>query len=252
MLEDMPPIRPAGQLWALEMYESPCIYDLVQSTSLLAYFNIGIGMSCTADVQRCPYVPQKFLTEITAPAMPTSEKDAYRRQGTGLVAYIQGNCIPTRDKLVEALEAEGIEVDALGDCRHNRDLPHGLDRRSTLDSEEFLGFERRYKFAIAIENCNCHDYATEKLFRRLHEGVVPIYESGMNDWLPDPQAIIDPSKYGSVRELAKELKRLDANSTAYEEHLAWKRSNLEHTQLAQRLKRCSNTYKENKKNGYRS
>eukprot|EP00746_Dinoflagellata_sp_MGD_P145960 gnl/MRDRNA2_/MRDRNA2_78520_c0_seq1.p1 gnl/MRDRNA2_/MRDRNA2_78520_c0~~gnl/MRDRNA2_/MRDRNA2_78520_c0_seq1.p1 ORF type:complete len:774 (+),score=140.16 gnl/MRDRNA2_/MRDRNA2_78520_c0_seq1:138-2459(+) len=243
MLKDMPATRPAGQVWALEMYESPCIYDLVQSSSLLSYFNIGIGMSPKADVQRCPYVPQKFLTELTAPAMPTAEKDGFRRQGTGLVAYIQGNCVPKRDELVEALEAEGIEVDALGECRHNRDLPMGLDRRSTLDSAKFLGFERRYKFAIALENCECHDYVTEKLYRRLHEGVVPIYVSGNNGWLPDPKAIIDPYKFASVRELAQELRRLDANSTAYEEHLAWKRRNFEHTELAQRLKRCSNTYK---------
>lgn len=243
MLRDMPSTRPAGQLWALEMYESPCIYDLVQSTSLLGYFNIGIGISPKANVERCPYVPQKFLTQLTAPAMPTAEKDAFRRQGTGLVAYIQGNCLATRDNLVEALEAEGIQVDALGDCRHNRDLPPGLDRRSTLDSPEFLGFERRYKFAIALENCNCHDYVTEKLFRRLHEGVVPIYQPGMKDWLPNEKAIIDTSAFTSVQKLAEELKRLDANSTAYEEHLAWKHENLQDTELARRLKRCTNTYR---------
>jgi len=46
-----------------------------------------------------------------------------------------------------------------------------------------------------------------------------------------------------VGDLARELKRLDANATAYEEHLAWKnQSNPEKTMLGKQLAKCVNVY----------
>ena len=39
---------------------------------------------------------------------------------------------------------------------------------------EFFEFLSRYKFVFAIENAICDDYMTEKLWRPLHIGSVPI------------------------------------------------------------------------------
>lgn len=44
-----------------------------------------------------------------------------------------------------------------------------------LYHEEFLHFISQYKFIIAIENAVCDDYITEKLWRPLIVGAVPIY-----------------------------------------------------------------------------
>lgn len=41
--------------------------------------------------------------------------------------------------------------------------------------EEFMKFVGHYKFTIAIENSVCIDYITEKLWRPLIVGSVPIY-----------------------------------------------------------------------------
>lgn len=38
-----------------------------------------------------------------------------------------------------------------------------------------MNFVSRYKFVIAIENAMCEDYITEKLWRPLMVGSVPIY-----------------------------------------------------------------------------
>lgn len=241
-IQDVPPTRPSGQLWAAQMTESPCIYPSARSPSVLGLFNLSVGMSVRADVQQCPFVPHFMLEGLGAAPMPTAEKDAFRRNGTGLVAYIQGNCVGRRDDLVAALEAEGVQVDALGLCRHNRDLPPGLDLRSQVDAPRFIDFERRYKFAIALENCVCSDYATEKLFRRLHEGVVPIYDTGPDaSWLPSPGAVLDFARFRSVRELAKELKRLDADRDAYEKMLSWKEGWAQ-TELAAHFSKCADGY----------
>jgi len=43
-----------------------------------------------------------------------------------------------------------------------------------LDEKEFFRFAARYKFTLAIENYVCDDYVTEKLWRPLRLGSVPI------------------------------------------------------------------------------
>lgn len=56
----------------------------------------------------------------------------------------------------------------------------GDDYLSTLDTDEFYKFIARYKFVIAYENGVCNDYITEKLWRPLTLGVVPIYFGAPN------------------------------------------------------------------------
>lgn len=56
----------------------------------------------------------------------------------------------------------------------------GPDYLSTIFTEEFYHFIGRYKFVIAFENSICNDYITEKLWRPLTIGVVPIYFGAPN------------------------------------------------------------------------
>jgi len=43
-----------------------------------------------------------------------------------------------------------------------------------MDHQDFLELVSKYKFAIAMENGICNDYITEKLWRPLILGTVPI------------------------------------------------------------------------------
>ena len=49
-----------------------------------------------------------------------------------------------------------------------------VDPLSGMHSAEFYNLMAKYKFTIAIENSLCEDYITEKLWRTLHLGSVPI------------------------------------------------------------------------------
>lgn len=49
------------------------------------------------------------------------------------------------------------------------------DYLNNLYSDALLRFLSRYKFMIAIENGICNDYITEKYWRPLIMGVIPIY-----------------------------------------------------------------------------
>jgi len=182
-LADLPINRPLDQLWVAGMTESPCIYDLAREPSVLGLFNIGVGISQQAHVQRCPYVHPKILTQLWKSPLPTAEKDRLRHSandGIGLVAYIQGNCEPQRDGLVEALQAHGIQVDALGRCKHNRDLPvgTGFDHTSSMDSEEFIGFERRYKLQLVSKIATVKAMLLRNFFDVFEKALCPFTSSG--------------------------------------------------------------------------
>lgn len=49
-----------------------------------------------------------------------------------------------------------------------------------LNNREFLSFVAKYKFTIAFENAICNDYITEKLWRPLIVGSVPIYYGSLS------------------------------------------------------------------------
>ena len=54
------------------------------------------------------------------------------------------------------------------------------------DSDEMKRFLANYKFVVAVENAVCPDYVTEKLWRALEVGAVPIYHGAPNvmEFLP--------------------------------------------------------------------
>lgn len=64
-----------------------------------------------------------------------------------------------------------IPIHSVGSCVHNHDLPREYDTDRNL-----INFVRKYKFYLAMENSNCKDYVTEKLYRTMTAGVVPIVD----------------------------------------------------------------------------
>lgn len=45
----------------------------------------------------------------------------------------------------------------------------------TMLSRELIKFVAQYKFSLSFENAECEDYITEKLWRPLIAGSVPVY-----------------------------------------------------------------------------
>jgi hypothetical protein len=85
----------------------------------------------------------------------------------------------------------------------------------------------RYLFYLAFENSHERGYVTEKVFDALLAGVVPVYLGSALDckpMLPHEKAAIFVDDFeGDVKKLADYLIYLQGNSTAYEEHRAWRR-----------------------------
>lgn len=56
----------------------------------------------------------------------------------------------------------------------------GPEYLNTINSYEFNLLISRYKFIIAYENSICDDYITEKFWRAITTGVIPIYFGAPN------------------------------------------------------------------------
>lgn len=87
-----------------------------------------------------------------------------------------------------------------------------------------MNFVARYKFHLALENGLCPDYMTEKLWRPLHLGCVPVYRgsSAVGDWMPNDHSVITADQFPSPRSLADFLRRLDENDDEYVKYLKFK------------------------------
>ncbi|XP_014054185.1 alpha-(1,3)-fucosyltransferase 11-like [Salmo salar] len=80
-----------------------------------------------------------------------------------------------------------------------------------------MTFTACYNFYLALENSLCQHYMTEKLWRPLHQGCVPVYRgsSSAADWMPNHRSVILINDFPSPQDLAKFLKALDENDEEY-------------------------------------
>ncbi|XP_066303406.1 alpha-(1,3)-fucosyltransferase 11-like isoform X2 [Branchiostoma lanceolatum] len=215
--------------WALLHEESPMNNYILSHQPMLELFNHTATFRRESDypltLQHLPSLA--YLTD-RAP-VPLREKNLLRETaGLAPVAYIQSHCgVPSdRDSYVQEL-MKHVKVDSLGKCIHNKDLPDELVNTLTMEEDGFLGIISKYKFHIAFENGLCRDYMTEKLFRPLHLGVVPIYwgSEAAKDWTPNDHSIILKDDFASPKELADYINFLDQNDDEYQKFLEYRQPN---------------------------
>ncbi|KAI8143073.1 hypothetical protein BJV82DRAFT_515886 [Fennellomyces sp. T-0311] len=137
------------------------------------------------------------------------------------IVWIARNCAATsgRQNYVEQL-MKYVEVDSYGDCLNNQKFPEDKSRM------ELMG---EYKFYLAIENANCEDYVTEKLFDTFAASTVPIVDGpdSYEGFIPDRKSVIRMDAFPDPRDLANYINYLDQNDDAYLEHLAFRKHALD-------------------------
>ncbi|KAG1152378.1 hypothetical protein G6F37_000210 [Rhizopus arrhizus] len=167
-----------------------------KSTFLFTYFSPSI-----MDVANRP-LPKDFIMT--------------KRKGAPIL-WIARNCMATsgRQKYVAEL-MKHIEVHSYGDCNNNMQFP---------DDKSRLELMAEYKFYLAIENANCEDYATEKLYDTFMMSAVPIVDgpSSYRGYLPTNRSVIYMDAYPDPKDLADYIDYLDKNDTAYLEYLSFRR-----------------------------
>ncbi|KAK4424194.1 Glycoprotein 3-alpha-L-fucosyltransferase A [Sesamum alatum] len=168
-------------------------YSVVMTTSLSS--DVPVGYFSWAEY------------DIMAPVQPKNE--------SALAAAFISNCGARNFRLqaLVALEKANVTIDSYGSCHRNRD--GRVDKVKTLE---------RYKFSLAFENCNEEDYVTEKFFQSLIAGSVPVVVGAPNiqDFAPSPGSVLHIKDAKDVDSVAKRMKYLAENPSAYNESLRWK------------------------------
>ncbi|XP_053305900.1 alpha-(1,3)-fucosyltransferase 11 [Spea bombifrons] len=216
------------QTWALFHEESPMNNYVLSHVPGIRLFNYTATFRRESDY---PLTLQWLPTigYLQNPAVPIAEKNRWRKKGYAPVLYMQSHCdVPSdRDRYVKEL-MKHIQVDSYGQCLRNLDLPNKrLEDTSTATTEdpEFMAFTARYKFHLAMENAICADYMTEKLWRPMHLGAIPVYRGSpsVRDWMPNNHSIIIIDDFASPKDLAEFILALDRDDEAYLKYLEYKK-----------------------------
>ncbi|XP_061091314.1 alpha-(1,3)-fucosyltransferase 11 [Conger conger] len=219
--------RLSHQAWALFHEESPMNNYVLSHTPGIRLFNYTATFRRESDYPlTLQWLPSlEYL--LAPPSVSLPEKNRWRRAGLAPVLYMQSHCdVPSdRDRYVQEL-MKYIEVDSYGKCLNNKPLPERLEDTGTATGEDgqFMSFVARYKFHLALENGLCPDYMTEKLWRPMHQGCVPVYRgsSSVADWLPNDRSAVLIDDFPSPRKLAEHLRALDSDDAEYTRFLEYK------------------------------
>ncbi|XP_064653298.1 alpha-(1,3)-fucosyltransferase 10-like isoform X2 [Lineus longissimus] len=238
---DLPLPREPHHEWGLLHEESPKNNFLFHHKEVMTLFNHTATFKRQSDMPlTLQYLPGIRYLQSTRMFIPTAKKNEIKKRlKIASVVYVQSDCnVPSdRDAFVKKL-MEYMPVDSYGSCVHNKDLPKSIsDAVEGMDKPEFYNLMSHYKFTITFENAICDDYITEKLWRPLYLGSVPIVFGSpkLQDYLPDNKSAIVLTDFKSVEDLAKHIKYLDENDKAYDEYLQFKRRGFTNTFLNEAL-----------------
>jgi len=223
---DLPQLQ-EGVDWSLYHEESPKNNQLFSHPEMMALFNhtatFRSGSDYPLTTQYLEGVDQ--LTDLQF-VLPVQDKNRYiGEDGLASVVYVQSGCdAPSqRDEWVKEF-MKHVPVDSYGSCLHNKDLPEELNGSEQMENKDFYKLLGKYKFMLTLENGLCEDYITEKLWRALQLGVIPIYLGAPNvdEYIPNPGSIISVQNYSSVEEVAGLVNSINGDDQLYMTYLRHK------------------------------
>ncbi|XP_017033084.1 alpha-(1,3)-fucosyltransferase B isoform X2 [Drosophila kikkawai] len=223
---DFPLPRGQQQIWALLHEESPRNVPFVPHLEFLRHFHFTSTFSRYSNMPlTTQYLPSEQALTSLEYHIPFEEKS--KVYPSAQIVFLQTDCdtMSGREDYVTEL-MKYMQVDSFGGCLKNNDLLESLnkDYLNNLYSPELLKFLSTYKYMIAIENAACPDYITEKFWRPLVIGVVPIYFGSptIKDWQPNNKSAIYVNDFPNPRALAEYLTKLAKNQTEYDSYRSHK------------------------------
>jgi alpha-1,3-fucosyltransferase len=138
---------------------------------------------------------------------------------TKKIAWFVSKCVTLgrREDFFRQLFKFFPSIDVYGECGN------GLScfPWKSPDCDKILG---DYKFYISAENSLCADYVTEKFYRALEAGVVPIVYGGADySAYAPPYSYIHAADFISPKYLADYIILLDKNPLLYSKYFEWKK-----------------------------
>lgn len=178
------------------------------------FFNWTMTYRLDSDIP-VPY--DDFRPEALLPLVPLERK---RRAAAIFLSRCRS---PSgREKLLIKLANAGLEIDAFGRCPLENITQRRCPRGHDEVCNRMLGDE--YYFYLSLENSRCVDYVSEKFYRALRSGVVPIVNGGADyrRFAPSGRSFIHVDDFRDAEALVAYLTLLMSNRSAYEEYFQWR------------------------------
>lgn len=222
--------------WALFHEESPKNNPILHHQTTIELFNHTSTFRRSSDY---PLVTQMLSSLDDLMKKPKYDVHDKSTNGLAAVLYVQSGCNPPsdRDEYVAEL-MKYIKIDSYGACLHNKDLPEEFKNPLTMDDEGFHNIIAKYKFTLSFENAICEDYVTEKLWRPLILGSVPIYKGSptVQDWMPNNHSVILVDEFPRPKDLADFITSLDQNDKDYTKYLEFIEKGVTNTRLLKTMR----------------
>jgi alpha-1,3-fucosyltransferase len=251
-VNDVPPHRNPRQRYVFMFYEAEAsnrIYPVFQnSTTQEGFFNWTMTYRRDSDVYSpepygilrrkntssmnmntlpvkltpgtLPPDPAMFLESIMNSSTSKTKQDSLVSNKTKKIAWFVSKCWTQsrRENFFRQLFDFYPSIDVYGECGSK-----GLDCLpwKSLKCDKIIA---DYKFYIAAENSFCPDYVTEKFYRALQVGAVPIVYGGADySAYSPPYSFIHAGDFQSPKALADYLILLDENPNLYARYFEWKK-----------------------------
>ncbi|XP_065321292.1 glycoprotein 3-alpha-L-fucosyltransferase A-like [Gordionus sp. m RMFG-2023] len=246
--------HPNNQIWIFFNLESP-----VHTYGDLISYDYIFNWTATYTPQSDIYNPYDItVMKIKSKDNNTENHKNYSNGKLKLAIIVVSNCNTKNHRLVYRKETIGVRsLEVQGACSNNfpnsTRICYSKEEPTEICMERYLS---RYKFYLAFENSNCVHYITEKFFRALSMGTIPVvFGARYSDYvriappfsfifvasplaiaagvmgnqsqnsIPNNLEIPKNHPYfhsNNTKELAKYLLKLDSNDTLYNEYHAWR------------------------------
>ncbi|KAH6940464.1 hypothetical protein HPB50_000071 [Hyalomma asiaticum] len=210
---DLPSYRDEHQRWVYWNMEAPPNSRPGRMARLRSVFNWTYTYRLDSDVPHPYFSFVNKSTQGVPPSRNAQETPSVRTNRSILVAWVASNCRTQsrREDFVAELRKH-VPVDVYGRCGDLKCIEYPCQAR----------FGETYYFYLALENCLCREYVTEKFYDALKHGMVPVVLGNYARTLAPPGSYIDALSFRTPQQLASYLKTVAANATLYELYFAWR------------------------------
>ena len=229
--DDLPTHRFAHQRFVMYHMEPPTQTSRPQFNDVdRHFFNWTFTYRRTADISSNSYGDYVFKNDSLARKIEGSydrEESLDNFYGVNITsksimaAWFTSHCDTTggREHLYHELR-KYIRIDVYGKCGKFQ-CPKKVHHESD-DCNAML--RKKYFFYFSFENSLCPEYVTEKLFRALRSGVVPVVFGGAHySKFAPPHSYINAQDFTSPKALAQYLITVSSNPKLYSHFFEWRR-----------------------------
>ena len=210
----LPAHRPSGQRWLFNAFQAAFRSGEKKYPENLEtgnHFNYTMTYSRTSDF---PKPCGKCVKLGSSPLRMNKQIDVIIKGKVRVVAWMASRCQSSslREDYLREL-SQYLDIDVYGEC--GKLCPKGRGCDNLLST---------YKFYLAFENSLCGEYITEKVWRTLKLGIVPVVYGALNTYktaLP-PHSYIDVTHYDTPKSLAEYILEVNSNDTLYRTYFSWK------------------------------